>query len=267
MAAAPCSGALALALTLASLLGAGADWLATHTADAASADALQGRLKDRFGKKIDGVHTSRVRSFYWAEDKVREEQEVRTLLDSDVSFLELRKMAERTCSALPSGVRPPLRAADDRLHGARGSPPRQQGQPRALPHGHRGDQRDERRGGGHDREGARASPLRRVRSRRGCRGQGGHAPRYDQDDEQRQDTRRSGVWGHRVRVDTPAGQPPIPGVARDVCVFKRGAVMRDQAFWACRDVPFRVLPRLDKLVPGHTCHVVLCFARGSAHSK
>uniref|UniRef100_A0A7S4PTX9 Uncharacterized protein n=1 Tax=Alexandrium monilatum TaxID=311494 RepID=A0A7S4PTX9_9DINO len=83
-----------LALALASLLGAGADWLATHTADSASADKLQGQLRERFGKKIDGIHTSSVRSFYWAEKAIREEQEVRTLLDSEVPFLELRRLVE-----------------------------------------------------------------------------------------------------------------------------------------------------------------------------
>uniref|UniRef100_A0A7S4UWE4 Uncharacterized protein n=1 Tax=Alexandrium monilatum TaxID=311494 RepID=A0A7S4UWE4_9DINO len=43
---------------------------------------------------IHGIHTSSVRSFYWAEKAIREEQEVRTLLDSEVPFLELRRLVE-----------------------------------------------------------------------------------------------------------------------------------------------------------------------------
>jgi len=86
--------ARAVALVLAALLSARADWLATHTADEASAAELQGKLLEQFGKKIDGFHRSPVESFYWADGPTRAEHEVRILLDSEVPFVELRRTVE-----------------------------------------------------------------------------------------------------------------------------------------------------------------------------
>jgi len=81
-------------LLLMQLLRVQADWFATTTKDQESAELLASKLRERFGKKIEHVHTVDVQSFYWWEDKVNVESEVRSTLDSEVPFVELREATE-----------------------------------------------------------------------------------------------------------------------------------------------------------------------------
>lgn len=81
-------------LVLADLLQVRADWITTTTADMASAEKLHVHLKERFGHKIENIHAVDIRSYYWWEGEIQDTPEIRTTIDSEVPFSDLRAAVE-----------------------------------------------------------------------------------------------------------------------------------------------------------------------------